>query len=366
MLESTPRIHSKNLQENHSKKSCVFCSKIIKTLAYKIDECNAYKLDERKACMRRKILPVIIVILGVLFLSYPLISTIWNNYQEKVLSKAYEGHISDQADEATREQLAQADRYNQKKKNNVFIDPYQNLDEHTSAIASKDYEEYKNLLKGPDGIIALVKVPKISVSLPIYHGTSHSTLQRGAGHLYGSDLPVGGRTRHAIITAHTGLANSTMFDELTKLERGDEFYIEIQGEKLKYKVRSTAVIEPTDITKLQREENQDLVTLLTCHPYGVNSHRLIVTGERVLPNPIETPPIGYQFPLWMIFFIASIAISLIILLVIIINLAKKEKNDEEAEESDEKDSKDPAENAQALKADDEKDNGTFGLELQRK
>ena len=216
--------------------------------------------------------------------------------------------------------------YNEAKTANVFIDPYRDQEAHGSAVASGDYDEYMSVLANGVGPMAVVSIPKISVSLPVYHGTSHSTLQRGAGHLFGSDLPVGGANRHAIITAHTGLANSTMFDQLTDLDIGDSIYIDIQDQTLEYRVTTTEVIEPSDISKLQRQAGQDLLTLITCHPYGVNSHRLIVTAQRHLPDPVASPAVALPRPAWMILFAIAIAISVLIAIAIIVATIKNRRN----------------------------------------
>ena len=140
----------------------------------------------------RRLLPVLVVLGGVLLLSYPLVSTVWNNYQERLVSRAYVGHVNTQADTDKRAYMQAALDYNEAKTANVFIDPYRDQEAHGSAVASSDYDEYMSVLANGVGPMAVVSIPKISVSLPVYHGTSHSTLQRGAGHLFGSDLPVGG------------------------------------------------------------------------------------------------------------------------------------------------------------------------------
>lgn len=272
-----------------------------------------------------RLLPVLVVLGGVLLLSYPLVSTVWNNYQERLVSRAYVGHVNTQADTDKRAYMQAALDYNEAKTANVFIDPYRDQEAHGSAVASSDYDEYMSVLANGVGPMAVVSIPKISVSLPVYHGTSHSTLQRGAGHLFGSDLPVGGANRHAIITAHTGLANSTMFDQLTDLDIGDSIYIDIQDQTLEYKVATTDVIEPSDISKLQRQAGQDLLTLITCHPYGVNSHRLIVTAQRHLPDPDASPAVALPRPAWMILFAIAIAISVLIAIAIIVATVKNRR-----------------------------------------
>ena len=133
-----------------------------------------------------------------------------------------------------------------------------------------------------------IRIPKISVKLPIYHGTSQSALASGAGHLYGSSLPVGGKDTHAVITGHRGLVDAMMFTRLDEMRVGDYFYIEVMGRTLGYRVDRISVIEPNDTSKLKIVPGEDRVTLMTCTPYGVNTHRLLVSAVRS-PIPDVVP-----------------------------------------------------------------------------
>ena len=157
------------------------------------------------------------------------------------------------------------------------------------SASSKD-KEYQSLLDTGNGIMGTIKVPKQSISLPIYHGTSEEALASGAGHLYGSSLPVGGKSTHAVITGHRGLVDAMMFTRLDEVKQGDFFYIEVMGETLGYKVDRISVILPTDTSKLKIVPGEDRVTLMTCTPYGVNTHRLLISGHRVsIPVPAPEP-----------------------------------------------------------------------------
>ena len=156
--------------------------------------------------------------------------------------------------------------------------------------ASKKDKEYQSLLDSGNGVMGAVKVPKQSIDLPIYHGTSEEALASGAGHLYGSSLPVGGKSTHAVITGHRGLVDAMMFTRLDEVKQGDFFYIEVMGETLGYKVDRISVILPTDTSKLKIVPGEDRVTLMTCTPYGVNTHRLLISGHRVsIPVPAPEP-----------------------------------------------------------------------------
>lgn len=143
-------------------------------------------------------------------------------------------------------------------------------------------EEYGSLLN-PVGnsIMGYVEVPTLNITLPIYHGTEDSTLEIGAGHLLGSSLPVGGDSTHAIITGHSGMASQKMFSDLDQLKEGDVFYVDVLGERLAYKVDQIKTVLPHDTTYLEILPGKDLCTLVTCTPFGVNTHRLLVRGSRI-------------------------------------------------------------------------------------
>lgn len=157
----------------------------------------------------------------------------------------------------------------------------------SSASASSADAEYQGLLDSGGGVMGTIRIPKISVKLPIYHGTSESALASGAGHLYGSSLPVGGKSTHAVLTGHRGLVEAAMFTRLDEMRVGDYFYIEVMGRTLGYQVDRITVIEPNDTSQLKIVPGEDRVTLMTCTPYGVNTHRLLVSATRsAIPDEI--------------------------------------------------------------------------------
>lgn len=145
--------------------------------------------------------------------------------------------------------------------------------------ASEDYENQLNL--AGDGIMGYVEIPLIQVNLPIYHGTDSETLDVGIGHLLGTSLPVGGKSTHSVLTAHSGMANQKLFSDLDKLEHGDVFYLQVLGETLAYQVDSINTVLPYDTTYLGISEGEDYCTLVTCTPFGINTHRLLVRGTRI-------------------------------------------------------------------------------------
>jgi sortase A len=167
--------------------------------------------------------------------------------------------------------------------------------------------DYDTLLRGDaSGLMARIKIPSIKVDLPIYHSTEESVLEIGVGHLEGTALPVGGESTHAVLTAHRGLATSELFTHLDQVKLDDTFTIEVFGEVLTYQVTDTRVVEPDETESLLPQVDRDLVTLVTCTPLGVNSHRILVTGERIVPTPHEDlenagkSPDVPGFPWWMI------------------------------------------------------------------
>ena len=146
------------------------------------------------------------------------------------------------------------------------------------------------------GVMAYVDIPKINVYLPVQHGTDADTLERAVGHVVGTSLPVGGSSTHAVLSAHSGMASSKLFSDIDQLAVGDTFYIHVLGEVLAYKVAAIHTVLPTDTSLLQIEDNKDLVTLVTCTPFGVNTHRLLVRGHRVPYVPEQEAPAAAEKP----------------------------------------------------------------------
>ena len=284
---------------------------------------NASKLAKKPKSKRRRTLePIALALAAILCFTYPVASTLWNNKVSKEISAAYDRLSRKQTASAREKILNAARRYNARHKSIITADPY---DGTTDYMKAPEYKEYAKQLDEPMGIMGIVKIPKIGVKLPIYHGSSQEVLAYGAGHLYGTDLPVGGKTRHVVVTAHTGLPNATMFDDLVELKKGDYFYFDIQGETLRYKVFRISVVDPHDIRLLQRENGRDLATLLTCPPYGVNTQRLLVTGYRVLPDPVFAPGDKLQWPLWMTLFVIALIGCFVILATMIIAAVRRHR-----------------------------------------
>ena len=227
-----------------------------------------------------RILIVIIFLAGLSLLLYPFVANQWNNYRQKQLISNYDSVVS--AEDAAGEidyaaEMEKARAYNEALLPSILPDSF--------AIAEASEEEdkvYMDCLNiAGDGMMGIVEIPKIDIKLPIYHTTSEDVLQVAAGHLEGSSLPIGGESTHAVISAHRGLPSASLFTDLDKMEIGDHFLIHVLNETLCYKVDKISVVKPEETSGLAVEEGQDLVTLLTCTPYGVNTERLLVRGHRV-------------------------------------------------------------------------------------
>ncbi len=234
-----------------------------------------------------KILITILFLAGLSLLLYPLIANEWNNYRQKRLISNYDDMIAEK--EASGEidypaEWSRATSYNDALLPSILPDSF------AIAQESEEDEDYMACLNlNGDGMMGIVEIPKIKIRLPIFHTTNDEVLQTAAGHLEGSSLPVGGENTHAVISAHRGLPSAALFTDLDKLKEGDHFLLKILDDTLCYEVDQIMVVEPEETSSLAVEEGMDLVTLLTCTPYGVNSHRLLVRGHRVpyVPEELE-------------------------------------------------------------------------------
>lgn len=208
---------------------------------------------------------------------YPVFS---NRYMEKHQSQIhteYRDAVQKLPDEAIPEAKDAAEAYNEALWSSTV--QYGSYSKDSVVSASEEYGSLLDLTG--TGTMGYVHIPKLAASLPIYHGTEEETLERGVGHLIGSSLPVGGSNTHAILTGHSGLASQKLFSDLDKLEVGDTFYLEVLDEVLAYEVDQIETVLPHDTNHLGLEEDQDLCTLVTCTPFGVNTHRLLVRGHRI-------------------------------------------------------------------------------------
>ncbi|MCD7738024.1 MAG: class C sortase [Lachnospiraceae bacterium] len=223
----------------------------------------------------KKAAPLLLFLAGLALLLYPVTGNLWNTMRQKSLANTYEAQVSELTEEGYEEEWAAARAYN------AAHTPIWVPDAFAAGQEAVD-EEYENALNvAGNGIMGYLEIPKIDIRIPVYHGTEDDVLTKGAGHLQGSSLPVGGETSHAVIAAHRGLPSAPLFTDLDLLEEGDLFYLYILDEILAYEVEEILVVEPEETESLTPVTGQDLVTLVTCTPYGVNTQRLLVRGHRV-------------------------------------------------------------------------------------
>ena len=285
-----------------------------------------------------KLFVIIIFLAGLSLLLYPLVANQWNNHRQKQLISNYESSIADQTAAGTIDYEAamkQAKAYNDALLPSILPDSFAVADAQEEE--DTDYTSCLNLTG--DGMMGIVEIPKIAIKLPIYHGTSDEVLQKAAGHLEGSSLPIGGESTHAVISAHRGLPSASLFTDLDQMEIGDHFLIHVLDETLCYEVDDISVVEPEDTSKLAVEDGKDLVTLLTCTPYGVNTQRLLVTGHRV---PYEEEAVAdEQTPLsglslhtnYLLWVIVGIIVTGVFILILFIREKKLRKKAEQTKES---------------------------------
>lgn len=235
--------------------------------------------------MVKKILVTLFIGASFVMMFYPWISNFVNQHQADITVDNYKKKEKSLSEEQKEEMWKKAQMYNADlAKNQVELtDPFV---ESKSAIKSGLI--YNNLLNiDKSGMMCYLEIPCINVNLPVFHGTAASTLERGIGHLEGSSLPVGGKSTHAVLTGHTGLNNAKLFTDLTEVKEGDLFFLHTLGKDLAYRVIEIEVVLPEETQDLLIRKGKDLVTLITCTPYGVNSHRLFVTGIRTKYTPEE-------------------------------------------------------------------------------
>lgn len=225
---------------------------------------------------KKWLLSLFLIIFGISIFLYPKISNHLEEKRQAEIIKNYKETITHTEEETIHKEYEIAKTYNEDLSKTSF--PYTN-DQKTT------YENILNLSQ--DGIMSYIEIPKISCFLPIYHGTNDQVMKKGVGHLESTSLPIGGENTHCVLTGHSGLLSAEIFTRLRELKVDDYFYINTLGEKLNYQVKQIKIVLPTETDDLKIIEGKDLVTLVTCTPYGINTHRLLVQGERVGKEDIE-------------------------------------------------------------------------------
>lgn len=246
-----------------------------------------------------------VVALGLLL--YPLIGELMSEKYHSDVETTYTAAIKDTDDAELTAQRQAAEQYNA-----ILVNAA--ISEGGASAPPLAYAEQLTV----GGVMAYVDIPKINVYLPVQHGTGAETLEKSVGHVMGTSLPVGGSSTHAVLSAHSGMASSKLFSDIDRLAEGDTFYIHVLGEVLTYEVDNINTVLPTDTSLLQIEDGKDLVTLVTCTPFGINTHRLLVRGHRVPYTPeqasaAEEKPVASS---WTQHYLTSLAIGLGVVAVI--------------------------------------------------
>lgn len=288
--------------------------------------------------MKRKISTILfglLFLVGFGILTYPTISNQWNTYRQNKLISSYEQVVSNMEPEDFTRQWEMARSFNDTiTQNNPYSDVF---GESGNDLTGTEYWKVLNVAE--DGVMAYLSIPKINVKHAIYHGTGNKVLQTGIGHLNGTKLPIGGESTHCVVAAHRGLPSARLFTDVDQLEKGDKFYIHVLDEVLAYQVDQILTMIDKDDTEtlgnaLKIEEGQDYVTLFTCTPYGVNSHRLLVRGTRVPYNGEEEVSDSASNSMlkavqnyYMLFLILGLAITLLVIFFMRFLFKRKESRE---------------------------------------
>lgn len=278
--------------------------------------------------MKKSVVRIILIVgfcVGLIISLYPLISNIYSRKNQIQIINDYTEDIKDIDSKKISEELSLANAYNhQLNRAIVLTDPFD-----PNAIDMADDVYYDILNYTDDGVMAYINIPKIDINLPIYHGTDNEHMLKGVGHLVGTSFPVGGIDTHAVLSAHSGLSTAELFTNLADLKKGDLFYIHVLNDVLAYEVDKINVVKPDETNDLKIAPGKDYVTLVTCTPYGINSHRLLVRGHRVEydPNLEKQESKKANNDVWFEEYIKSIisGIGIIVLIIIFIVVFKRVK-----------------------------------------
>ena len=263
----------------------------------------------------------LMILVGLSVMFYPVVSDMWNTYRNSLLISSHKKDVNDLSKKQTEQIWNEAVNYNKNHKENfIKEDVFTNLKKHTKS----KYDSYLNISK--NGVMGTIVIPKINVEIPIYHGTGEKELQTGVGHMEGTSLPVGGTSSHCVLSAHRGLPSAKLFTDLDKMKKGDLFFLHILDKTLAYKVEDIFTVKPNETDKLSLVEGKDYVTLLTCTPYAVNTHRLLVRGVRTAykQNQEQNVSILKDYRVWIL--IGTIVALIIVNVFMVIKNKKKKRS----------------------------------------
>ncbi len=265
---------------------------------------------------------ILMIVVGLGIILFPLISNQVNEIHYQEVIGTYDDTVTQKTEIENNQMLIKAREYNSSLSSTKIVDVFQNPVQTNSS-------EYLSILNVDDnGMMGYISIPKIDVRIPIYHGTSSDILQKGVGHLEGSSLPVGGESTHTILSAHRGLPSSRLFTDLDQLKEGDIFYIYVLDEVLAYQVDQVLVTEPSETEALKIVDGKDYITLVTCTPYAVNTHRLLVRGERIEYNKqVEEQTVeDRSLSTADIILYVSLVIAILLIVITIIAIVRYKQN----------------------------------------
>lgn len=287
--------------------------------------------------MKKKISAILfglLFLVGFGILVYPTVSNQWNTYRQSQLISNYQSVVQDMTPEDFTQEWEKAEAFNATiTQNNLYSDVF---GESTTDLQNTEY--WKILNEAGDGVMGYLSIPKINIKLAIYHGTADDVLQTGVGHLNGTKLPIGGESTHCVVAAHRGLPSAKLFTDIDQLRNGDKFYIHVLDQVLAYEVdQILPMVDKDDHETLENalkiEEGKDQVTLFTCTPYGVNSHRLLVRGTRVPYNGEEEVTGSVADTMlhaiqnyYMLYLLLGIAITVLIIVIMKVASGRKQRN----------------------------------------
>lgn len=264
----------------------------------------------------KTIIMILFFFVGLLVLLYPAISDFYNQKRQSKVIVDYESLLEKYSKNDYTELFDEADKYN--KELASLKHPY---------VYYKELKNYNKILDvNNTGMMGYISIDKIKVELPIYHGTSEQVLSVAVGHLEGSSFPVGGLGTHSVLSAHRGLPSSKLFTDLNKLEIGDTFTVTILDRLITYEVDQIETVEPTDLKKLEINQEKDYITLMTCTPYGINTHRLLVRGTRIENTKVKTYITNEAFQVSNLIVTPLVALPIIFILLLSIVFKPIEKN----------------------------------------
>lgn len=269
---------------------------------------------------RRLFISILLIIVGIVMTFYSFIVNSINDRHNSTILNSYDKKVEEMEQSDIYKLIAKAQSYNESlvKTDVVITDPFDPDNSHRFLL-----KEYESMLNVGNDLLCYVEIPCINVYLPVYHGTSEEVLKKGAGHIEGTSIPIGGTSTHSVIAAHSGLSTARMFSDLEKVTYGDVFYIHYLGKTISYKVDKITVVEPDDTSQLYIEKGKDYSTLLTCTPYGINDHRLCVRGVRTELKESKSEPVKKKESVWLGEYKKALKIGLSVIGILILMLVIK-------------------------------------------